>query len=129
MPNLSNNDVLVLKEGPERLGYFFWRAAIGMCVLVFAIIRLPVIDYGKFYGSVAGAALLGFCGFVLKIRRVTADPVGREMTLISKGFRQSSIGRIKFDGIKNVQVLMVPGIYTNSNDRGIPVKIGGLHLS
>ena len=73
----SNNDVVILKENSEWLRYVFWVAAFGMCFLVVNIINAPVLDYGKLYGSVAGVLLLGFCGFVLKIRRVTVDPVRR----------------------------------------------------
>jgi hypothetical protein len=125
----GHNDVVVLKENSEWLRYVFWGAAFGMCFLVVNIINAPDLDYGKLYGSVAGALLLGFCGFVLKIRRITIDPVKRIVTIDIQGFRQSSIDRIKIDDIQNILVFMVPDTYEDSNGRSRPCKSWSIALA
>lgn len=122
MASYRKNEVLILKENSEWLRYFFWGAVLGMCFLAASVIRAPEIDFGRLYGSAAGAALLGFCGFALRVRRVTADPAKRELYIVNKGFRQSSVERILYDEINNVQVLTVPGTYTDSNDRSMPCE-------
>lgn len=124
-----SNNVVVLKENSEWLRYVFWGAAFGMCFLVVNIISAPDVDYGKLYGSLMGSVLLGFSGFVLKTRRVIAEPVRREVTILTKGFRRTSIERIQFDKIKKILVFMVPDTYEDSNGRSVPCKSWSIALA
>jgi hypothetical protein len=100
-----------------------------MCFLVVTIINAPNLEYGKLYGSTMGTVLLGLSGFVLKTRRVTADPVKREITMFIKGLRQASIERIKFDEIQNILVFMVPDTYEDSNGRTRPCESWSIALA
>jgi hypothetical protein len=50
--------------------------------------------------------LFGFSGFVLRSRSIVVDPSKREVTLVSKGFRQTSTEALKFDEINRILVLM-----------------------
>lgn len=107
----------VLQENSEWLRYVFLSGAVGMCFLVAHIINAPVLEGFKLYGSIMGVLLLGFCGFGLKVRRVTVDPVNQEIVISIKGFRNFSIERIKFHEVNKILVLMTPGTYEDSNGR------------
>jgi hypothetical protein len=106
MTPYENGKALVLRENGEWLRYVLWGAAIGMCFLAVSAINSPVRDVGKIIGSALGVLLFGFSGFVLRSRSIVVDPSKREVTLVSKGFRQTSTEALKFDEINRILVLM-----------------------
>lgn len=105
MTRNKGDQAFILQEGSEWLRYAFWSCAIGMGLLAANAINAPVRDIGKIVGSMLGVLLLGFSGFVLRIRSIVVDPSSRVVTITSKGFRRTSTERLRFDEIRKILVL------------------------
>ncbi len=108
-----------MRENGEWLRYVFWGAAIGMGFLVVSAINSPVRDVGKIAGSAMAVLFFGFSGFVLRTRRIVIDPLRREAIITSKGFRQVTTERLRFDEIRKILVLITFDSVENS--RGVSV--------
>lgn len=100
-----NGQALVLRENGEWLRYVLWGVAIGMGFLAASTISSPDRDVGKIFGSLMGVLFFGFCGFVLKSRRIVFDPASREIGITSKGLLQTSTERVGFDEVRKILVL------------------------
>lgn len=99
------NETFVLRESGEWFRYVLWGAAVGMGVLTVSAVNSPVREVGKIVGGAMGVLLFGFSGFVLQVRRIVIDPLRREVIMTSKGFRETTTERLRFDEIKKILVL------------------------
>ncbi|MBI4938437.1 MAG: hypothetical protein HY846_09545 [Nitrosomonadales bacterium] len=105
MTALRNGQALILRENGEWLRYALWGAAIGMGLLAASAVNSPDRDVGKIFGSAVGILFFGFCGFVLKSRRIVFDHASQEISITSKGLLQTNTERFGFEEVGKILVL------------------------
>lgn len=93
---------MTLRENSDWLRYVFWACALGLCFLTVALIKAPVIEFGKILGSVFGVLLFGVSGFVFQTHETKIDPLRREITIASHGFRKSTSEIVEFDSVDRI---------------------------
>ncbi len=96
---------MIIRENREWLRYVFWACALGLSFLTIQSAISPGHDIGKIVGSILGALLFGFSGFVFKTHKVVFDQLQHKIILIHRGFRNFSQQTISFSDVENVVVV------------------------
>lgn len=96
---------MTIRENGVWLRYVFWCCALGLALLGFQHATSPDHDTGKIIGSILGAVLFGFSGFVFKTHKVVIDPRRKTLILTQKGFRNTTQQTIPFLAVEHIVVV------------------------
>ena len=96
---------MTIRDNANWLRYVFWCCALGFALL--AIHNAVSSDHHtrKTIGSILGALLFGFSGFVFKTHKVVFDLHRRTIRLTHKGFRHTAQQTILFADVEHIVVV------------------------
>jgi hypothetical protein len=96
---------MTIRENAEWLRYVLWCCALGLALLAIQSAISPGQDTGKIVGSILGALLFGFSGFVFKTHKVVLDPIQHKITLTHRGFRNITQQTIPFSDVEHIVIV------------------------
>ncbi|MBX3308518.1 MAG: hypothetical protein KF751_20925 [Nitrospira sp.] len=96
---------MTIRENANWLRYVFWCCTFGLALLAIQNVVSSDDDIGKIIGSILGALLFGFSGFVFKTHKVVFDLNRRTIRLTHKGFRHTAQQTILFADVEHIVVV------------------------
>lgn len=96
---------MIIRENAEWLRYVFWFGALGLALIAYQNTTAPDPDAVKIIASILGALLCGFSGVVFKTHKAIFDPSRKQITLIHRGFRNSTQQTIPFSAVEHIVVV------------------------
>lgn len=96
---------MTIRENSNWLRYVFWCCALGLAMLAIQNAVSSDHDTGKIIGSILGALLFGFSGFVFKTHKVVFDLHRRTISLTHKGFRHTAQQTIPFADVEHIVIV------------------------
>lgn len=96
---------MIIRENANWLRFVFWCCALGLALLGIQSASSPDPAIDKVIGSLLGALLFGFAGFVFTTHKVVLDPLQKHILLTHKSFRNSRQQRIPFSEVERIVVV------------------------
>ncbi|HEX4974345.1 MAG TPA: hypothetical protein VFV48_00520 [Pseudomonadales bacterium] len=96
---------MTIRENGEWLRFLFWCCAIGLALLAIQNTTSANRDFTKIIASILGVLLFGFSALTFKTHKVVIDCGRKTITLIKKGFRNTTQQTILFSAVEHIVVV------------------------